>query len=224
MKCNECGAEFEYKSDYCPFCGSNLPSGYQNTASVSSGFINREEGSNYTPPVAPESLYSMTWYKFLVNFVLWFSVASNIYSAYLFYTGSVYENFADQIYKMLPELQNLDLFATVYSALAAILSIAVLFSLKGYKKYGPTLLILLYLANVGFYLIYMISFGSILSGAESTILYGDKFVQNGYMYQYQLDLTQVNLSMSYILPVISGILMTIINGIYFRNRKDLFVN
>ena len=168
MKCNECGAEFEYKSDFCPFCGANIPASYQNSSVTSSGFLTGSQEPASPSPVSAESLYSMTWYKFLVNFALWFSVVSNAASIYIFYTGYNYQGYVDQIYGMLPDLQNLDLFAAAFSAYAAILSIVVIVSLKGYKKNGPPLLTLLYVSNVLFYLIYIISFSSILGGAEST--------------------------------------------------------
>lgn len=73
---------------------------------------------------------------------------------------------------------------------------------------------------------YMFAFKTIIDGAETTKIYGSSYVSGGYVYQKYLDLTVLSsLTMApAMIGIIGGIVMAIVNHIYFKNRELLFVN
>ena len=218
MKCKECGAEFEYKDDFCPFCGANIPLGGHSAGGSAESVVDND----YSAPVSPESLYSMKWYKFLVNFLLWLSAIVNVIAAYNYFTGASYQGIADRIYNDVKSLQSLDFFSGIAAIVFVVLAIATIISLKNYKKSGPVLLVIFYVLSSVFNLAYFLAVNNIVSEVGKTVIEGT-FYKGNMMYEFTFDLSALASIENYIMPILSGVVMAIINIIYFNNRKELFI-
>lgn len=220
MKCTKCGYEI-YEGTVCPICG------YNNSGDTSSNSttpnLDTHDTPNHENEETVKSTYSMKWYKAILV-ILWLGIIGNAISGILFFTGSVYQGFADKVYDMLPSLKPLDIFSGIFSLSMVIFTFIVWLRLKNYKKHAPRSLTLMNIINTIFLIAYSIALYSIIAGAETTIIYGSSYVQGGYQYQEYLDLSKVSFSASDIIEVIVSIVMTIANYIYFRNRSDLFIN
>ena len=145
-------------------------------------------------------------------------------NAALALTGAQYEDFAEQVYELLPSLKFLDTAAGVIDIIMIVLLLRTWYSLKKRKAAGPKLLCGLYLAEAIFSIVYALAVSSIIENATTTMLFGDSFVSGGYVYQYQLDLSQLTFSgLDAVLPICS-IVMAIANRAYFKKRADLFIN
>lgn len=229
MKCAKCGYDI-YEGTTCPLCGHENSSTPASTptptpAATETGTANYTSDHHDTGETSFAFAYSLKWYKFL-KVLLWITIISTIYSAFTYLTGASYEGFEDKLYETLPSLKALDLFEGIYSIVMAVLTFIVWLALRNYKAIGPKLLTVMYLINAVNNAIYPFAFKSIIDGAETTRIYGSSYVSGGYMYQEYLDLTV--LSSATIAPaligVVSGIVMAIVNHIYFKNRELLFVN
>lgn len=229
MKCVKCGYEI-YEGDICPLCGcknSTTNSGASTTTTETSYTQTGDTG--FTPAdtaeVSIESSYSMKWYKFL-KVILWFGIISNVIATFTYFTGLDYQGFEDELYEMLPSLKSLDMFAGVFCIVMTVFTFIVWRSLHNYKSIGPKLLTVMYIVNTAFNAIYMFAFSSIIGSAETTMIYGDTYIQGMYQYQEYLDLTVLSSASvaPTIIQIIGGIVMIIANHNYFKNRSDLFVN
>lgn len=221
MKCTKCGFEI-YEGTTCPLCGhenSSTANGATTEGSTSS------YTSNYEGEVSIESSYSMKWYKVL-KVILWFGIISNVISAFTYFTGLDYQGFEDELYEMLPSLKTLDMFAGVLCIAMTVFTFIVWRALHNYKASGPKMLTTMYFINIASYAIYMIAFSSIIGSAETTMIYGDTYIQGMYQYQEYLDLSVLSSASvaPTIIQIIGGLVMIIANNIYFKNRYDLFVN
>lgn len=117
----------------------------------------------------------------------------------------------------------MDIFAGIYAIGMVAWGFITWLNLKKYKKHAPKLLIVMYLANMLFYIVYMIAFYAIISGAETKIIYGDAYIEGGNIYQKYLDLNKVTFSATEIVPVVVSAVMVVVNYIYFKKRSELFV-
>ncbi len=229
MKCVKCGYEI-YEGDVCPLCGhknstaNNTTNGTGNNTSNSTGTDSTGYSSSYEAEVALESSYPMKWYKALLV-ILWFGIIGNIISTFTYFSGSTYQGFDDELYEMLPSLKSLDTFSGLFCLVMAIFTFIVWLNLKNYKTHAPKLLTVMYVVNTAFNAIYMFAFSSIIGSAETTMIYGDTYIQGMYQYQEYLDLTVLSSASTAptVIQIIGGIVITIANYIYFKNRKDLFV-
>lgn len=219
MKCNKCGY-YIYKGTTCPLCGyenSNTSNGTSTEGGTSS------YKSNYEGEVSIQSAHSMKWYKFL-KVILWFNIISNVVSAFMYFTGSIYQGLADEAYEMLPSLKSLDTFSGIFSIAMVVVTFLAWHGLHNYKSRGPKILTEMYILNIVFLIIYTFSMSSIIGGAETTTVYGNSYVSGGYIYQEYLDLSALEFQPTNIVSIISGIVFAIANHIYFKNRSDMFVN
>lgn len=195
----------------CANCGYEIPSG---TTCPNCGYTN--------PQVAIKSAYPMKWFKTLLV-LLWFGMVGNVISSILFFTGTVYQGFADEVYNIIPSLKPVDVICGIFCLGMVVFAFIVWLRLKNYKKHAPRLLIIMYIVNTVFLIVYSIALYSIIAGAGTTIIYGHSYVVGNYQYQEYLDLSKVSFSISDIIEVVASIVMTIVNYIYFRNRRSLFV-
>ncbi len=217
MKCSKCGYDI-YEGTTCPLCG------YENGKNSTSQPINNGDTSyatNNESEVTIESQYPMKWYKALLV-ILWIGIIGNVISAITYFSGGIYQGFADKIYEMLPSLKGVDAFSGIFSLAMVVFTFIVWRALKNYKKSAPKLLTIMYVLNTIFLIVYTIAFYSIIGGAETTIIYGDSYISGMYQYQEYLDLSAIAFSASDVISIIGSIVMTIANHIYFRNRAELF--
>ena len=227
MKCVKCGYEI-YEGDICPLCGcknSTTNSGASTTTTETSYTQTGDTG--FTPAdtaeVSIESSYSMKWYKVL-KVILWFNIISNVISAFMYFTGSVYQGFTEEVYEMLPDLKTLDMFSGVCSIAFVVIMFLAWHGIHNYKSRGPKLVVIVNILTAVFLAIYTFSMSSIIGGAEATTIYGDTYIQGMYQYQEYLDLSALEFQPTNVISIITNVIFAIANHIYFKNRADLFVN
>lgn len=139
----------------------------------------------------------MGWYNFLIYFALWVSAVSNVWNGLQMATGLVYGDDAALVYGYLPSLQIADILYGVFLLLCAAFGIYTRFMLAQYRKIGPTCLYVLYAAVTVMPLVYTAFVGAML-GAN------------------MLDADTLS-------SAAVGAVMLVVNILYFRKRKDLFV-
>ncbi len=155
----------------------------------------------------------MGWYKFVINFMLFFSALMNFSLGICYITGSIYDivakdsygssfwgydSISEMVYSIFPELQTIDIIYGVLAIGIAVFAILTRIRLKNFCKNGPAYLYTLYGAVTAVTLLYIIIVSSIIgtSAADS----------------------------STITSMVIGVAMLIVNVIYFGNRKHMFVN
>lgn len=218
MRCSKCGSEI-YGGSVCPICGCNNSGDASGNSATHRG---KGDISNYENKESEKSAYPMKWYKALLV-ILWLGIIGNIISGILNFTGTVYQGFADEVYHALPSLRSLDVFSGIFSFGMAIFTFIVWLRLKNYKTHTPGLLTFMYALNTVYLIVYSVAVYFIIDGAETTIIYGNSYVHGGYLYREYLDLSKLSFPILDIIEVVVGIVMTIINYIYFRKRFDLFI-
>ena len=180
MFCPQCGKDVGEKS-FCPQCG----------AAVSAEAI--EKVGNEAPAMP------MKWFKFLIWFTLFVAALSNLVTGLNMLTGNQYEGLANRVYALFKDLKTVDmLFGLLMIGLAAF-AIYTRFRLSGFYKNGPLLLNIVYGANAGIGLIYLIAADAATKGVLN------------------LDYS------SAIISLVTSIAMIIINAVYFKKRAHLFV-
>ena len=205
MFCHNCGTQLDDGVAFCHNCGTALqappaqqpapqqpvyqqqpiyqqaPAGYSNVVFV------------HEPP--------MKWFKFLIYFYLWAEAVLNIIGGIGILTGASYQGQADLVYAMIDGLKGFDIFIGLYSIALGGFAIFVRFRLANYKKNGPLMIMIQYLAVAVLALIYIIGMNAIV---PSYIL---EFVDLSSMYS----------------NLIVSIVFVIVNHIYFQKRSDMFV-
>lgn len=181
--CAVCGKEIvDETAVYCPGCGAFVAN------------------STYQP-AAPT--YPMKWYKFLINFLLYFSAVLNIGAGVLYITGGIYSYqsgnvSAELVYLFFDGLKTVDVIYGVFSIGIGVLGIYTRFMLAKYKSNGPTLLYALYIA-----------------GAVGTVIYN---ITAGAIIGVEISFTDI------ISSVAGSVIMVVANHKYFTNRASLFTN
>lgn len=158
---------------------------------------------NNTPMYQPQNELPMKWFKFLIFFSLFASAVLNTISGIIALTGAQYEQeykgAKELVYAYFEGLQTVDMIYGVALIAIAAFAIYVRVRLAGYYANGPKLLNVLYLANAGFGLFYIIALQSIVG-------------------------SDVNLDMtSAITSIITSVVMVGVNTVYFKKRAHLFV-
>ncbi len=157
----------------------------------------------YTQPAPedqePTPQHPMKWYKFLIYFSLWAGGIMNILGALPYLTGSIYEGAAEFVYAAFPKLKFLDLFLAIALIALGVFCIITRYSLANFEAKGPTLLMLVYAANIVVPVIYLAASYSIIDVTP------------------EIDPETVG-------SLASSAIMIVVNKIYFDKRKDLFVN
>ena len=149
-----------------------------------------------------DNKYSLKWYKVLLVILL-ISIIVSVSSAIIYFSGGIYQEFADKTYNMFPSLRVVDTFYGIVSLAMAVYIFIVWRALKNYKKNVHILLTILYVLNIIFTLVYSIAFNSIIEGAATTIIYGDINISGMYKY---IDLRDIVFSSSDIISIIGTIL------------------
>jgi len=143
--------------------------------------------------------YSLKWYKFLVYFLLFASAFLNAVSAIASFTGITYEIYgvsADLVYGSFPGMKLVDVLFGVATIGMAIMALITRHALEWNKRKGPRLLCAFYVLPGVLNVLYTVA----VSAVTKVTMY------NGYM----------------VLVLVGGIVMAIINYIYFKKRKNMF--
>ena len=248
MFCNQCGGQIPEGQLTCPICGAyvdssnqanaqnsyvqpdvqNQPNGYvqPNVQNQPNGYgqpyqanqpngygqpyqANQQNGmqqpygqSTYS---APQKQLGMGWFNFIIYVQLFLNALLNGISSFQLFTGAQYKqnsySMADYVYRHFPGLETADKLYGVGVLSLAIFAIVVRFMLAGFKKIGPTCYFIMLALNIVFAFIYL--------GAAASILHvslGELLTTNFYA------------------NVLGSVILFVINIVYFKNRKHLFVN
>jgi len=104
--------------------------------------MNTDYSTEQSTPV-----FSMKWHKFLIYFATWAAAVVSLINAFLFFSGSIEGEYAQQIYALWPAMKAVHLALGVISLGIAVLAIVTRFALAGYKANGPKLLYIMYACN-----------------------------------------------------------------------------
>jgi len=145
----------------------------------------------------------MKWFKFLIYFSLFASALINLGNGIMVLTGAHYgtlngKSAASLVYATFKGLKPVDMIMGVLCIALAVLAIYVRFSLAKYKKNGPSLLSILYVASAAVSMFYIIG----ISVAAPDV---------------NMDFS------SYGTQIGMNVVMMVVNMNYFNKRKHLFV-
>ena len=196
MFCKNCGAAIEEGQTSCPVCKTAVPSESERSVSA-----------QYAYP--PATALPMKWYKFLINFALFFSVVLNANSGVQLINGDQYRDgnvdMSGLVYSQFGALKTVDVVAGIVMIAFALFTLYVRSRLAGYCKNGPKMLLLLYILGFAY-----------------TVLYTAAVYITLASYGVSLNIVDFLLTGSVTVAVVDGV-MFVINLEYFRNRKHLFV-
>ena len=185
---------------FCPKCGEFLTDGTQVCANCGTSMTSQVPTYNQSTLHEEQQEMPMKWYKFLIYFALFAGALLNLVNGIRLLTGSAYGSDAYFVYSYFSGLKALDIFAGLFLISIAVFGIYTRFQLAGYKTNAPTMLLALYAGSVAYSLIYLIGIKSIVSS---------------YDMQY-IDLSGVYGGIA------GGIVMIVLNAVYFNKRKHLF--
>ena len=199
MFCKNCGAAIEEGQTSCPVCGTAVPSESERSVSA-----------QYAYP--PATALPMKWYKFLINFMLFFSVVLNANSGVQLINGDQYRDgnvdMSGLVYSQFGALKTVDVVAGIVMIAFALFTLYVRSRLAGYCKNGPKMLLLLYILGFAYTVLYAAAVDITLASYGVSLNIVDFLLTDG--------VTVLTTA------VVDGV-MFVINLEYFRNRKHLFV-
>lgn len=150
---------------------------------------------------SPKQEYGMKWYKFLIYFALFAGAVLNFVAGIMALSGAMYEMegiTADMVYEYFPGLETWTMIYGFALMGVAVFRIVTRFMLAKFKKSGPACLYTLYIINV-------------LLGT-AMLLFGSQILHENLV------------GTSDIASMVSSVVMLIINIVYFKKRKSLFIN
>lgn len=199
MFCKNCGAAIEKGQTSCPVCGTAVPPESERSVSA-----------QYAYP--PATALPMKWYKFLINFMLFFSAALNAISGVQLIIGDQYRDgnvdMSGLVYSQFGALKTVDVVAGIVLIAFALFTLYVRSRLAGYCKNGPKMLLLLYILGFAYTVLYAAAVDITLASYGVSLNIVDFLLTDG--------VTVLTTA------VVDGV-MIVINLEYFRNRKHLFV-
>lgn len=186
---------------FCRFCGKELPEGarFCNNCGRAVDFIPLQLAVRGRP---------MAWFKFIIYFQLFANAALNLIIAFIWITGLHYGESAGLCYEICPPLKVSDVIYGFVCIACAAGAIVVRQKLAHYKKNAPAW-------YIGF-IVVSLTIGQISSVADYLAV---TFASEGYL---EIKLAEL---LRNVVFVVAGICFLVpLNYIYFRKRKDLFVN
>lgn len=199
MFCKNCGAAIEEGQTSCPVCGTAVPSESERSVSA-----------QYAYP--PATALPMKWYKFLINFMLFFSAALNAISGVQLIIGDQYRDgnvdMSGLVYSQFGALKTVDVVAGIVLIAFALFTLYVRSRLAGYCKNGPKMLLLLYILGFAYTVLYTAAVYITLASYGVSLNIVDFLLTDG---------------VTVLTTAVADGVMFVINLEYFRNRKHLFV-
>lgn len=199
MFCKNCGAAIEKGQTSCPVCGTAVPSESERSVSA-----------QYAYP--PATALPMKWYKFLINFMLFFSAVLNAISGVQLIIGDQYRDgnvdMSGLVYSQFGALKTVDVVAGIVLIAFALFTLYVRSRLAGYCKNGPKMLLLLYILGFAYTVLYAAAVDITLASYGVSLNIVDFLLTDG---------------VTVLTTAVADGVMIVINLEYFRNRKHLFV-
>lgn len=226
--CSNCGSQLNDGQLFCHVCGWQTDNTRQQNPPVVRDYQNANgnpypNNAYYSNPVSntmqpmqynsgnsllrqAEQSFPMGWFKFLIYFSLFAGAALNLISGFVLLTGAQYEGEAEFVYRAMPSMKTVDMLYALMCFAGGVLQIVTRFQLAAFKKMGPTLLTVCYVAGIASALIYMIWAGSILNDYAATMglaeIYSPSASDFGSMF--------------------GSAAACVISFIYFKKRAELF--
>ncbi len=199
MFCKNCGAAIEEGQTSCPVCGTAVPSESERSVSA-----------QYAYP--PATALPMKWYKFLINFMLFFSAVLNAISGVQLIIGDQYRDgnvdMSGLVYSQFGALKTVDVVAGIVLIAFALFTLYVRSRLAGYCKNGPKMLLLMYILGFAYTVLYTAAVYITLASYGVSLNIVDFLLTDG---------------VTVLTTAVADGVMIVINLEYFRNRKHLFV-
>lgn len=204
IKCPYCNDENPDGAVVCGSCGHKLSTGSDQP--IQTGDYHFDDPSLY---------YPMKWYKFLIYFDLIAGFILNIIGGlgrvtgfYLYGVyGEDYYYYLEAIAKESPAFRWADVVFGLLTIGIAFLMIITRYRLNNYMKSGPLFLYLTYLSVIVVNILAFIIYGVLISR-----------MSGGFKYDFAM------LRVYQIVNSITTLIILICNIVYFRKRKELFVN
>ena len=195
MYCSNCGGLVPDGQYTCPNCGAYVGSTGQTYNAPNQNMQQGYYQNNI--PYTQQSVQpelGMKWFKFVIYFQLFLSALVNIINGFRISTGLHYG--------VTSRLKMLDVCIGICIVVLGVLALITRFMLSGYKKCGPSMYIGLLIANIVIGFIYIAAFYFIVSSVSPDVsISGDTFIT-----------LETNMT------------LLVLNIIYFKKRKHLFVN
>ena len=189
---------------FCSKCGKQLDSSSGFCPNCGNMVSSNAGPMNYTRP-AVNSGQSLTWHYILCYGFLWLGALSDFIYFIRYINGSIYSGAKKLVYYYFEGLESLDKFFAICLLGGMIFCIVTAINLIKFNSGAPSMLTALYVYNICVALLYYIILKAIIKSKLD--LDADVFSSAN---------TQVYMSVGV------GILMIIVNKIYYGNRMELF--
>ena len=207
MFCKYCGKEVDETATFCQHCGAAIKKEENNSENTSESLFDQpvSASAEQIVPEKPPVVYPMKWWKFLVYFLLFAGAVLNLFSGIGQLTGSIYEEVPgdgsiEMVYRAFPALKPIDIIVGLLTIGLAVFAIFVRQALYKFKAIGPKLLIIMYAASCIINAVYCVAVFIVVPEIAQDMM------------------------TDFITTIATGIIMVVVNIIYFRTRKELFVN
>lgn len=222
MICPSCRNDVEAGSNVCPYCGTPLNAGAQQTMYEQSMYNNQPMNNNQ--PMAGDKYHGhpMKWYKFLAYFAMWISALAYLGNASKYFGNyDIKVKIADFHGEEVVEtfnafdccksgMKSMGVICGVIALCVAALAVFTAISLIKLKKNSFMLLSAVYALGAVVNTVFMCALNSNIDG----ILYKGTWIQ----------ITIPDFSSSVTGFIVVAVVMIAANYKYFNNRKDVFVN
>lgn len=206
MFCRFCGKEIPEGARFCVGCGrevGDLDNSGQNERQPQ----DFQTGEQQSWP-APPRIYPMKWFKFIIYFQLFASAVLMGITAIVLITGAQYEGAAELVYLVCPPLKAVDVIYGIVCVAVTVCAILIRQRLAHYVKGAPALYIGFTAAVMASSLVYLFAAMAALATVSSDAV----FTATG------------DIVSTVIGTLIGAAIFLPLNYIYFKKRKELFVN
>ena len=202
MFCRFCGKEIPEGGRFCPGCGKEADTAAVFQAGASA------EGMPAEVRINPAKNYHMAWFKFIIYFQLFANAVVMVYNVVAGIFGLAYGDDAGFVYAVCPMLKAVDVIYGIICLAFVVTAILIRQRLAHYKKNAPVL----YLGYVGV----VMASGLIYNFAVLAAL--------GTVSASAMEAGSSNIIGTVLGTVIGAAVYFPLNYIYFKKRKELFIN
>lgn len=207
MYCRFCGREIPESGRFCPNCGKEADIEEISQA----GESQKGEPAERMPAAVPMDLeknYHMAWFKFIIYFQLFANAVVMIYNAAAGIFGLAYGDDAGFIYAVCPMLKAVDVIYGVICLAFAVTAVLIRQRLAHYRKDAPVQ----YLGYVGVVMALALIYTFAVLAALGTV--SASVMEAGAS----------RIAGNVLGTVIGAAVYLPLNYVYFKKRKELFVN
>ena len=196
---------------FCRFCGSKIPEGGRFCAACGKSVLSEETEFSRTQSGQSQGIsgtYPMKWFKFVIYVQLFLNIVVLLINAVRCTTGLLY---CDDVYMVYLIFRGLKLVDTAYGVVCLILAVAALIvrqKLAHYKAKAPAMYIGYFIVTLMAGLLYTLASLVVISGVSQGML-------SSSIAEYAPEMVG---------QMVGAVVFVPLNYIYFKKRKELFVN